>query len=130
MMAIKQICDDPEPVSHGYMDLSEEGRGIVDLHRSYKHAVATGDYDYAQELEEEMKMMRFNWGKAKHHNSYGGRLGPRAAALSRAGAGRERTISTSRTRTNIADRGVQSLTKWTGDCVARAARVRCVWRGW
>jgi hypothetical protein len=33
--------------------------------------VATGDYDYAQELEEEMKLMRFNWGKAKHHMEVG-----------------------------------------------------------
>ena len=49
------------------MDLSEEGRGIVDLHRSHRHAVATGDYDYAQELEEEMKLMRFNWGNDKGH---------------------------------------------------------------
>ena len=29
--------------------------------------MATGDYDYANELEEEMKMMRFNWGKEKAH---------------------------------------------------------------
>ena len=29
--------------------------------------MATGDYNYAQELEEEMKMMRFNWGKNKGH---------------------------------------------------------------
>ena len=67
MMAIKQICDDPEPVEHSYMDLAPEGRGLVDMHRSYKHAMATGDYGYANELEEEMKMMRFNWGKEKGH---------------------------------------------------------------
>jgi len=67
MHAIKQVCEDPEPVSHSYMDLDPEGRQIVDLHRSFKHAMATGDYGYAQELEEEMKMMRFNWGKHKAH---------------------------------------------------------------
>ncbi len=63
MAAIKQVCDDPEPVSHSYMDLGPEGRELVDLHRSHRHAMATGDYGAAQELEEEMKMMRFNWGK-------------------------------------------------------------------
>ena len=67
MMAIKQICEDPEPVGHSYMDLEPEGRQIVDLHRQYKHAVATGDHNLAQELEEDMKMMRFNWGKEKAH---------------------------------------------------------------
>ena len=67
MQAIKQVCEDPEPVEHSYMDLSPEGRGIVDLHRSFKHAMATGDHDGAQELEEEMKLMRFNWGKEKGH---------------------------------------------------------------
>ena len=65
--AIKEVCEDPEPVSHSYMDLSPEARGIVDLHRQYKHLMATGDYDGAQELEEEMKLMRFNWGKEKAH---------------------------------------------------------------
>ena len=35
------------------------------------HAMATGDYNYAQELEEEMKMMRFNWGKEKQHMEVG-----------------------------------------------------------
>ena len=50
---------------------AQEGRGIVDLHRNYKHAMATGDYNYAQELEEEMKMMRFNWGKEKQHMEVG-----------------------------------------------------------
>ena len=45
MEAIKQVCEDPEPVEHGYMDLTPEARGIVDLHRSFKHAMATGDYD-------------------------------------------------------------------------------------
>jgi len=67
MQAIKQVCEDPEPVDHSYMDLTPEARGIVDLHRSFKHAMATGDYDGAQELEEEMKLMRFNWGKEKAH---------------------------------------------------------------
>ena len=71
MAAIKQICDDPEPAEHSYMDLSEEGRSIVDMHRSLKHAMATGDYNYAQELEEEMKMMRFNWGKDRDHMAAG-----------------------------------------------------------
>ena len=66
-MAIKQICEDPEPASHSYMDLSEDGRRIVDLHRDFRHKMATGDYDGANELEEEMKMMRFNWGKEKAH---------------------------------------------------------------
>ena len=33
--------------------------------------MATGDYNYAQELEEEMKMMRFNWGKKKDHMQAG-----------------------------------------------------------
>ena len=67
MEAIRQVCEDPEPVSHSYMDLEPEGRQLVDLHRTHKHAMATGDYNYAQELEEEMKMMRFNWGKNKGH---------------------------------------------------------------
>ena len=49
------------------MDLGKEGRQIVDLHRDYKHARATGDYGHAQELEEEMKLMRFNWGNDKGH---------------------------------------------------------------
>jgi hypothetical protein len=63
MQAIKQVCDDPEKCEHSYMDLDKEGRGLVDMHRNYKHAMATGDLNHAQELEEEMKMMRFNWGK-------------------------------------------------------------------
>jgi len=67
MLAIKQVCEDPEPVDHSYMDLTPEGRSLVDLHRNHRHAMATGDYDYANELEEEMKMMRFNWGKQKAH---------------------------------------------------------------
>ena len=67
MQAIQQICEDPEPVSHGYMDLTPEARGIVDMHRSFKHAMATGDYNEAQELEEEMKLMRFNWGNQRKH---------------------------------------------------------------
>ena len=71
MEAIRQVCEDPEPVDHSYMDLTPEARGIVDLHRSFKHAMATGDYDGAQELEEEMKMMRFNWGKEKAHMQAG-----------------------------------------------------------
>ena len=64
MQAIKQICDDTDPLEHSYMDLNPEARGLVDLHRSYRHAKATGDENYAAELEEEMKMMRFNWGGA------------------------------------------------------------------
>ena len=60
MEAIRQVCEDPEPASHGYMDLSPEGRELVDLHRTYRHAMATGELDYARELEEEMQMMRFN----------------------------------------------------------------------
>ena len=67
MEAIRQVCEDPEPVDHSYMDLAPEARGLVDLHRNYKHLMATGDMDGAQELEEEMKMMRFNWGKNKGH---------------------------------------------------------------
>ncbi|KAL1527011.1 hypothetical protein AB1Y20_015699 [Prymnesium parvum] len=63
MQAIKQICEDPDPPEHSYMDLGPEGRSLVDLHRSYRHAKATGDEGYAAELEEEMKMMRFNWAK-------------------------------------------------------------------
>ena len=71
LQAIKQICDDPEPVEHSYMDLTPEARGIVDLHRAHKHAMATGDYGGAQELEEEMKMMRFNWSKERGHMEAG-----------------------------------------------------------
>ena len=63
MQAIKQICENPDPVEHSYMDLTPEARGLVDMHRAHRHAKATGDENYAQELEEEMKMMRFNWGK-------------------------------------------------------------------
>ena len=65
MQAIKQVCEDPEPVDHCYMDLNPEARRIVDMHRSLKHLMATGDYDGAAELEEEMKMMRFKWGDNK-----------------------------------------------------------------
>ena len=61
--AATQVCDDPEPASHSYMDLSPEGRQLVDLHRSHRHARATGEYDFAQELEEEMKMMRFKYAR-------------------------------------------------------------------
>ena len=71
MEAIRQVCEDPEPVDHSYMDLAPEGRQLVDLHRAHKHAMATGDYNHAQELEEEMKMMRFNWGKNKDHMQAG-----------------------------------------------------------
>jgi hypothetical protein len=63
MQAIKQICDDDEPLDHSYMDLEPEARGLVDIHRNHRWAKATGDEGYAAELEEEMKMMRFNWGK-------------------------------------------------------------------
>ena len=65
--AIKEVCEDPEPLEHSYMDLSPEARGIVDIHRQFRHLMATGDYDGAHELEEEMKLMRFNWGKEKAH---------------------------------------------------------------
>ena len=71
MEAIKQVCEDPEPLSHGYMDLEPEARRIVDMHRQLKHAMATGDYGMAHELEEEMKLMRFHWGKDKDHMQAG-----------------------------------------------------------
>jgi len=61
-MALKQVCED-EPYQGRYMDLTPEARRIVDLHRNFNHARATGKEDWAQELEEEMKMMRFSWGK-------------------------------------------------------------------
>ncbi|EOD41424.1 hypothetical protein EMIHUDRAFT_448792 [Emiliania huxleyi CCMP1516] len=60
-LAIKQVCDD-EPYQGRYMDLSPEARKIVDMHRNFNHARATGKGDWATELEEEMKMMRFSWG--------------------------------------------------------------------
>lgn len=63
MQAIKQICNDDERPDHGYMDLTPEARGLVDLHRNHRWAKATGDENYAAELEEEMKLMRFNWGE-------------------------------------------------------------------
>ena len=56
-----QVCDD-EPYQGRYMDLSPEARKIVDMHRNFNHARATGKGDWATELEEEMKMMRFSWG--------------------------------------------------------------------
>ena len=59
-MALKQVCDD-EPYDGHYMDLPAESRQIVDTHRLYRHAKATGKTDLADELEEDMKMMRFNW---------------------------------------------------------------------
>lgn len=65
--AIKQLCDDPEPATHGYMDLSSEARQLVDLHRNHRRALATGDYDLANELEEDMTLMRFKWPTDKQH---------------------------------------------------------------
>ena len=64
--AIKQLCDDPSP-PHGYMDLSSEARQLVDLHRNHRRALATGDYDLANELEEDMTLMRFKWPTDKQH---------------------------------------------------------------
>jgi len=61
-LALKQVCDDPDPYQGGYMDLSPEARQIVDLHRNHRHAKATGKEEWAAEMEEEMKMMRFQWG--------------------------------------------------------------------
>ena len=59
-VALKQVCDD-EPYQGSYMDLSPEARQIVDLHRNYRHAQATGKVEWAAELEEEMKLMQFRW---------------------------------------------------------------------
>lgn len=61
MQAIKQICENPDPPEHSYMDLTPEAKSFVDLHRAFRHAKATGDVTQAQELEEEMKLMRFRW---------------------------------------------------------------------
>jgi hypothetical protein len=44
-LAIKQICDD-EPFQGRYMDLTPDGRKIVDLHRNYNHARATGKAEW------------------------------------------------------------------------------------
>jgi len=44
-LAIKQICED-EPYQGRYMDLTPEGRKIVDLHRNYNHARATGKAEW------------------------------------------------------------------------------------
>lgn len=44
-LAIKQICED-EPYQGRYMDLTPDGRRIVDLHRSYNHARATGKTEW------------------------------------------------------------------------------------
>ena len=59
-MALKQVCDD-DPYDGHYMDLPAESKHIVDTHRLYRHAKATGKTEMAEELEEDMKMMRFNW---------------------------------------------------------------------
>ena len=64
--AIAQICEDDEPIE-SYMDLTPEARKIVDIHREYRHAKATGEYAVASDLEEEMKLMRFNWPKEDGH---------------------------------------------------------------
>ena len=55
------MCDDPDPYTGHYMDLSAESKQIVDTHRLYRHAKATGKDGLCEELEEDMKMMRFNW---------------------------------------------------------------------
>ena len=49
MQAIKQVCDDPEPVEHSYMDLAPEGRQIVRHHRGR----APDERDKAEKAEDQ-----------------------------------------------------------------------------
>ena len=82
------------------MDLTPEGRSLVDLHRNHRHAMATGDYDYANELEEEMKMMRFKCAlrrtRSTAHAQHRARAAPRTRSTAhvqhRARAAQERDL--------------------------------------
>lgn len=61
--AIKSVHEDDDDEGRlSYMELTPEARGLVDLHRSHRHARATGKEAWAADLEEEMKMMQFRWG--------------------------------------------------------------------